>query len=174
MSAKCRYRKQWTSSYLTDTGLSQAIQVRFHLISAFDVEEALPCEFKRECWFYRKQVLECCLRCRLIAEMSQRGYEMSPRPILGIGDLHGSPRPNGCVLKFTAEKMGQRSIGEEAPAERIVGAQAKGLLELFDRLVEKTFVGKRIAEAAMRNSRTWIEFQRLFKRTNSMLVLASR
>src|SRR6478736_4622363 len=105
--------------------------------------------------------------------MSQRCQEMGPRPILGIGDLHGSSRPGGCILKLAAEKMGQRSIGEKAPAERVVGTQAHGLLELFDCPIETTLIGERITEAAMRNSRTWIEFQRLFKCFNRMIVFAA-
>jgi len=39
---------------LPDTGLSQATQVCFHLVSALDVEEPLPCEIKRECWLDRQ------------------------------------------------------------------------------------------------------------------------
>ena len=100
------------------------------------------CELKRECRLNRKQVLECRLRCWLITQMSQRGYEMSPRPILGVGNLHGPPRPGGCILKLTPEKMGQGSIGEEAPTEWIVRAQADGLLELLDRLIKTAFVCK--------------------------------
>ena len=135
------------ASRLSNTGLSQAVQVRFQLIGAFDVEEALFREIKRECRFDRHQILERGLRCWLIAEMPQRGYEMGPRPILGIWNLHGSSRPGGRILELTAEKMGQRSIGEEAPAERVVRAQAHRHLELFDGLIEPALIGERVSES---------------------------
>ena len=70
--------------------------------------------------------------------------------------------------------MGERSIGIERPAKRVVRAQPDGNLKLLDRLVEPAFVGVGIPEAAIGHGKTGIELQRILERVDRQVVFAPR
>ncbi|NJO34712.1 MAG: hypothetical protein HC869_17885 [Rhodospirillales bacterium] len=60
------------------------------------------------------------------------------------------------------------------PIGKDLAAQPDGDLELPDRLVEATLIGKRIAQAAIRHRKTGIELNRVLQRIDRQAVFAAR